>query len=226
MSLKLGSKNIQAIYMPSANSSAIIPSGIFDIPSRSGTYDVKSYAFARASFTDDFIKRIDGTLTEYSNSTISRVGILGLAGTNITSVNLPNVSYIDQSAFRDCRSLISVTLPALTSMNTYAFAFCSSLVSFSFPLCSYIGSYTFQNCNSLESQLQLPSNITRIYPGAFSSCTNLITVECLGATTVEGFTYCSNLLDLSLPVATTISGLSNNPKLEYVYAPSCVSIGN
>lgn len=209
MSLKLGSKPIQAIYMPSTNSSAIIPSGIFDIPSRSGTYDVKSYAFARASFEDNLEKRLNGTLTSYSNSMASCIGLFAFAGTNISSVDLPAVRSVSTAAFYQCNQLSYITLPSCASIGTSAFMNCSNLISVNIPQCSVIGNGAFSNCTNLTT-VSVPTTISySIEQMAFCECTALTSFNFTKCTSI-GYAVFSNCKSLSGTISfpTTISRIS------------------
>ena len=207
MTLRLGSKIIPTISLYKAT--GVVPQGVFEVPSRSGTYDIKSYAFAHAEFEDNLEKRLNGTLSYYSNSTATSIATYAFAGANITSVSLPNVTTVSNYAFAYCESLTSIYLPKATNIGSYVFAECTNLSSFSFPSCSTIGgTYAFISCTALPSNLVFPSNFTTIIGGAFNYCANLQTVQCLGATSVAAFGSCSNLTTLSLPVCTYLGGCS------------------
>lgn len=222
MTLRLGSKIIPTISF--YKTTGVVPQGVFEVPSRIGTYDVKSYAFARAEFEDNLEKRLNGTLSYYSNSTASSIATYAFAGANITGVSLPNVTKMSSYAFAYCESLTSINLPKLLSTSSYAFLQCSNLASFSFPSCSLIAEGTFKSCIGLPSNLVLASNFKTISGGAFAYCPNLQTVQCLGATSVRGFSNCDNLITLSLPVCLSIGNCSYMTKLQNLYAPSLTTI--
>lgn len=209
MSLKLGSTTIHQIHL-ATSSTKIVPEGVFDIPSRSGTYDVKNYAFARASFENNLDKRISGDFPSfYSNSTMSTVGVYAFAGLDITEVSLPNVVSLNTGAFAYCSSLTSISLPALTNTGTGAFSECINLTEFNFPQCSSIGqsafmhtglSYldfsgvrigrsAFNRCYSLQAVIL--SQCTSIDYGAFQSCSNLSYVNLPSCTYISGYAFCS-----------------------------------
>lgn len=225
MGLKLGSQVIPTISLYKSN--GVVPQGVFEVPSNSGIYDVKSYAFARAEFEDNLYKRIDGdyNFSYYSNSVATSIISCAFAGLNITGVSLPNVTTTGEKVFFNCKYLTSIYLPKLTSIKRYVFANCTNLSSFSFPLCSNIGSFAFTGCIGLPSNLVLPSNFTNIDVGAFDYCSNLQMVQCLGAISVRGFGNCANLTSLNLPVCTYLRECSNNTLLHTVYAPNLISIG-
>ena len=103
MGLYLGSTKIPTISF--YKQSGITPSGIFTIPSNSGTYDITNYAFAKANFENNLKLRISGDLTEYSNSTASIISPYAFAGTTILSVSMPSVVQIYEGAFKDCPSI-------------------------------------------------------------------------------------------------------------------------
>ena len=204
MSLKLGSTTIHQIHL-ATSSTKIVPEGVFDIPSRSGTYDVKSYAFARADFEDNLEKRLNGTLTSYSNSSMTIVGTYAFAGTQISKVNLPNVTTLSSGAFRACENLSSISLPKLSSMaGATTFADCVNLYSFSFPLCSTIGVSAFANTGF--NILELSSIHTSLAICAFASCKNLWAAAGSSVITISNsaFYNCSNLEEIYFPVCTQI----------------------
>ena len=98
-------------------------------------------------------RTISGT---YYNDRISKVGQYAFYYClSLTSVNLPNCSYIDGYAFHYCHSLTSVNLQNCLSTGYGAFDGCSKLSSIDLPLCSYVGSSAFQYCYSL-STVSLP----------------------------------------------------------------------
>ncbi|MFR9523222.1 MAG: leucine-rich repeat domain-containing protein [Rikenellaceae bacterium] len=67
----------------------------------------------------------------------------------ITSVELPSVLVVSESAFAYCSSLTDVTLAAATTLDTNAFYNCEIMTNFSAPYLTVIGERAFYNCDDL-----------------------------------------------------------------------------
>ena len=123
---------------------------------RSKTKNSGSLAFPR-----DYVSAMEGvfgadTLVDRSITEISspaeHVGQFALHScSKLKSVNLPNATYIDNSAFKLCTSLTSVVFPKVNRIDPSAFAECTSLQTADFQCASGWG----------------------IYPSAFSGCAKL-----------------------------------------------------
>ena len=88
---------------------------------------------------------------------------------HIRSVSLSGISYIGNSAFRNCSSLTSVTIPeGVTSIGESAFYSCSGLTSITIPeSVTSIGDYAFSGCSGLTS-FTIPEGVASIGSYAFS----------------------------------------------------------
>ena len=121
------------------------------------------------------------------------IGKRAFEGTDITSISLKNVRYIDSQAFKACPKLKSIVIPdQVTTMGNYTFRECSSLETivlgkgvsnienYVFCTCvnlkeviinsttiTSIGSYAFRECQSLE-ELTIPDSVTTLGEGTFS----------------------------------------------------------
>ena len=92
---------------------------------------------------------VDGSVVEYSNDVVTKVGF---------------------GAFAYCSSLTTVSFPACTSIGSYAFYNCTKLTSVSFPVCTLIEMYAFRNCTSLTSLYLAGSSLCSLYgSNAFTS---------------------------------------------------------
>ena len=172
---------------------------------------------------------IDGSLSTYSNSTVTRVRGLGFYYyTSLTSIDLPMASYIGSSAFYGCSSLISINLPNASYIGSNAFQNCCSLTSINLSNANYIGSYAFYSCPSLTS-VDLPI-ASYIGSYAFYSCYSLALVNLSIASYIENyaFTYCSSLASINLPMVRSIGNgtFSNCYSLALVNLPMASYIGS
>ena len=141
----------------------------------------------------------------------------------LTSINLPNCTYVDANAFNYCKSLTNVSLPNCSYLGNGAFANCKSLTNVSLPNCSYLGNGAFHYCYSLAS-IDLP-NCSYLGDSAFAECTSLISVnlslcEYIG---FRAFYYCSSLTFVNLPNCSYISGHAFYAcsSLTFVNLPNC-----
>lgn len=146
------------------------------------------------------------------NKTASITGyVSGQSPTSITDTTVEYlnetyiVTYVANSAFRDCSNLTSVSLPTVTTIGQYAFYGCSSLTSVSLPRAIVIGGSAFSVCRLLTA-VSLPT-VAQIDNRAFATCTSLTSISLPSATSVGSYAFyeCSSLESASLPSATTIS---------------------
>lgn len=67
----------------------------------------------------------------------------------LNTVNLSQVTRIDEYAFRECTSLTALTLDNVTAIDHDAFYGCTSLGMLEIPMCTRFSSYIVTGCNSL-----------------------------------------------------------------------------
>ena len=125
--------------------------------------------------SNPFPSQIKKKITSIPDSLIS-IGYSAFSGCPITTVNLPQVSYIGSSAFSGC---------PITTVNL--------------PQVSYIGSSAFKNCGNLTT-VDVGTNFITIQTLAFSGCYNLssispLNIECLYDSAFSG---CSSLKDINI----------------------------
>lgn len=146
-----------------------------------------------------------GSLTNIVISdNVTEVGEGALAGTAITSINIPNsVTNIGISAFQACAGLTNVVIP--TNVNTignYAFFGCSSLTNITIPSSvKSLGENVFRDCTNLPS-INLPIGLTNIPSFAFFNCQSLTSVNIPNTVTKIGnnaFAFCTKLAQVSIP---------------------------
>lgn len=226
MGLYLGSTKIPTISF--YKQSGIIPSGIFTIPSTSGTYDVTSYAFAQGDFGYGRLPEvISGDLSYYENLSASQIAPYAFAGMSI-EVNMPNITSIGASAFYMNRNS-TFSFSQCKTIGAYAFYGCSNLTTVSFPLCESIGSSAFASCNNITS-ISFPE-CTNVDQYAFNSCAKLTSINFPVLSSLAGymaFYGCTSLTSISLPILENLNGgyaFYYCTNLSEVYLPECKSIG-
>lgn len=69
--------------------------------------------------------------------------------TALTTVNLPQLTRIDQYAFQVCTSLAELTLDNVEAIDLAAFYGCTSLETLKLPACTRFGNYIVTGCSSL-----------------------------------------------------------------------------
>lgn len=118
--------------------------------------------------------------------------------TCITSVTIPSVQNIGNSAFAGCSNLGSVSIGnSVESIGDRAFLDCSSLTSIEIPNSVIsVGWYAFWGCCNLSS-VTIGNSVKSIGGGAFSECKNLSSVTIGNSVESIGdgaFSYCYNSL--------------------------------
>lgn len=113
----------------------------------------------------DFAAFLGNTLTELNNSiaTSLRTRICQYA-TNLVTVNLPNVTTMDNYAFYGCSSLVTVKLPKITSVSSSSFYTCTKLKHVDCGQARGINAQAFNGCSSLtELILRKTDSICALY---------------------------------------------------------------
>lgn len=87
----------------------------------------------------------DGALTGYTRNILSNFSTyLGVSKSLITTVSLPDCTYIGSNAFDEYVNISEFYLPNVSYIETRGFAECYHLSSINLPECRYIASNTFQ----------------------------------------------------------------------------------
>lgn len=218
------SKNLEELV---ATAKTIVkPEGTLEI-TENKQYDVSGYALANVNVAssggdtnlEDQI--LEGTLTEYSNSRITKitnyrngitsidlpnvveVGMNALANlTTLKNVNLPNAEIIGEKAFYYYYGT-SINLPKAKNIGNNAFQY-SKLETINLPNAETIGDYGISGCNSLTN-LSLPK-VNKIGSNAFNNNQYLINVELLELKVLEyaAFSSCYRLETVILPLVTEL----------------------
>ena len=133
-------------------------------------------------------------------------GDLAFDNHSLTTVHMPKVTNIMQSAFDKCIGLTSIDLPnTLIRIGHQAFSY-SGLESIVIPdSVLYINDQAFYHCNNLIN-VQLPNHITVIPYACFNECDSLESIIIPDGVTLldnMAFSYCDNLATAVLPKSIT-----------------------
>ncbi len=163
-----------------------------------------------------------GALVDVSIPAITDIHISAFAGTGISQIEGPSVTYIGPGAFANCRSLTTVSFPVLENLTgNQVFSTCQSLNSVYMPQLKSLGENAFYSCQGLIN-IDL-SQLTECLSGAFRSCGALTSVS-LPELTKAGtsvFQSCIGLSSINLPKLKTAGStmFSNCTSLETVNLP-------
>jgi hypothetical protein len=155
---------------------------------------------------------IDGTLSgAYRNDRVTTVGQYGLAYTNLTSIDLPNVISVSNYAFNSCSNLTSIYIPnAANSIGNYAFYNCKSLTELSLPKATSLGQYTAGSCSALLN-VYIPE-VQTIGNGCFYACWYLTSIVAQKAKSLDtnAFSNCNGLSYADFPLLESLGQLAFN----------------
>lgn len=93
----------------------------------------------------------------------------------LETVNMPNVTSVEYTAFCSSPSLKTVNMPEVIEIQREAFMNCPSLENVSMPKVITIEYNAFAGCSVLSS-ITIPSTTTSIGEDAFADCDNLTTI--------------------------------------------------
>ena len=157
-----------------------IMSGTGSIYVRSDTYSAWITSNGWSSLSDRFVSvETSGFALSFSEGTVygttkllydDFLSYLGISKSDITKVILPECSYIENSAFYNCKLLNQVNLPVCSYIGNSVFFNCYSLSQASLPLCEHIGSGAFRTCSLQSLSLPICSYIGGL---AFYACSSL-----------------------------------------------------
>ena len=142
---------------------------------------------------------IEGTISNYTNDRVSKIGRGCFAYNNaLRVVEFPNVTTIQNQAFFNCVSMTAAIFPKCTSIGDYAFGSCNKIASISFPVVQNISSRAFYSCYALKS-LYFPL-ATKVQQSAFYRCSSLttITFDNLQSLADHAFASCRTLSNLTI----------------------------
>ena len=167
--------------------------------------------------------------------TVTTIGQIAFDGcTNLISVTMPNVTTIEQQAFRKC-GFTNIDLSKVTTIGVKAFIGCTNLTSIDTLAATEISNSAFENCTGLTS-VKL-SNAETIGAKAFSGCTNLASVELPKATEIVAQAFygggntaydLTKLTSVKIPNVTTIGGYAFKgcTSLATIELPKTTTVGD
>ncbi len=149
------------------------------------------------------------TLSSVTMPRVTKIGESAFAYCDsLERVDMPSVTKIGVNAFSRCISLRDITMPSVQDIGGQAFQRCKSVVSVYMPAVESIGYTAFDNCTNLES-VYMPS-ITSIGQGAFADCDSLREVE-LGEEVpyISGKVFPSTIASILVPESAYFKYLEN-----------------
>lgn len=197
----------QTEYIPTADGTVEGVTSLY--PSTTLTTDTNGVMIDCEYYKDiDVNDIVERKVTTYTNPKIKTVGYAAFQNCKtLTSVNLPNATYIDGAGFMHCELLKFVNIPSVTNINGAAFQNCNTLTSINLPSVTTMNSAVFYNCKSLITADF--SAITNFTGGVFANCTALKTVI------IRNNTMCTLGTTSAFSGCTLINGTGG-----YIYVPS------
>lgn len=126
---------------------------------------------------DAIVSRITGSITAYSNDTITTMSGYSFAScAELASVDLPKVKVIKHHSFLDCIKLANLNLPALQRIEHNTFRNCRSITEFitTSNFNSRLDRSTFEGCSGLEKADFYKIDAGEGISGYALACANLV----------------------------------------------------
>ena len=119
------------------------------------------------------LKKMNYNLITYLKNDNNK-SISELISGNIQEFEDENIINIKQFLLAKCFELTKVNLPKCTTVDEYAFENCTSLENVNLPECEGVGTRSFLRCTALSKIIF--QKIERMAAGAFEDCSNLETL--------------------------------------------------
>lgn len=151
--------------------------------------------------------------------------VTGYIDGTVTAVDNSSATYVPSYKFYYCSQLSSVNLPNVTSMGIAAFSYCTSLTYVSMPKVSVVQSSCFYGCNLSEA---IFPSVSYIGVRGFFQNTSLITASFPLVTTLmaSAFAYCYSLTNVSFPKVQYLYSycFQNCNSISSIYFPSALVV--
>lgn len=166
-------------------------------------------------------------LGEIELTKATTVSSFAFRNSDVTKVNAPLLTVLNESVFSGCRSLVFLKASEVFNVSKSAFKDCSELVTVNLPKTTNISNEVFSNSSIRFIELPVA---TKLGNNVFAGCEELRVVslpktEKIGTNT---FLNCKALSILNLPELTSLeySVFSNCEQLKSLWLPKVKSIGS
>ena len=199
-----------------------LPSGVLNIPDAVIDNSGQHHAVSKI----ENLPRCNSVTEVNIPASVKTVGETAFGGwEGLTTVGMPNVENIENSAFYGCKNLTTINMnPKI--IGTQAFRFCPLSPVLSLTNIERIGVSAFSQTGI--KTINLGSNLTEIQDEAFNYCLNLETVNLSEGLTKIGngcFGNCPAITSLSIPsTVTSIGRALFRPNSDYNTHLNCTNI--
>ena len=164
----------------------------------SGNGEIKGY---ENNESRPWLKTVESVVIEEGVTAVGQRAFKG--ATKLTSVVMPGVTRLDNSAFNGTK-LVNVDMPSVTTIGQSAFENVTTLQSVNIPEVTSIGEKSFYKASGL-TEIDMPK-VESVGTGAFQEATGLVSVDAPNLESVgnNAFKKCSSLESVNMPSLTTI----------------------
>lgn len=130
---------------------------------------------------DEIDGLVEGTLTEFVNDRVTKIGDGCFMESSIQKIVCLNAKTVGRRAFYHCGQLSYVRLPSVTEIDSSAFWNCLHIASFKFQGLKAIRANAFENCRSMKTfdmyGQSFPADTgSVIEANAFNFCSSLVSL--------------------------------------------------
>ena len=153
---------------------------------------------------------INGSIIEFKDDKVTFIGDYAFNGcAALTTVEIPNATYVCQKGFNGCSELQNVSIPKVSTLYDSAFNSCKKLKSIVMPAIYNMTSACFENCTALE--MVDIHTVCPIKARNFYGCSALKALIIRGTTGVSAMSLTDSLINTPI---TNGNG--------YIYVPSAL----